>query len=148
MFATPNTPVEHYVEAHLTAPVKLLPKGHFKGVRGRASFYLNDSVGKGIEEEFGEDAFDIKIILGEDSGQSDPRAAGWIKKLSWRADGLHITDFSLSKRAREVITNDEYRYFVPVFYCEGNVPKKVLGVLLSNDPELRQCSGNNLLDPL
>ncbi|UJC16810.1 hypothetical protein HUK74_10275 [Pseudomonas aeruginosa] len=73
--------------------------------------------------------------LGDNEG--DTPAAGWFKQLVWRADGLYVLDLVLAKRGVSAVVNDEYRYFSPVFYADTNIPRQLIGLLITNDPSLR-----------
>jgi len=69
-------------------------------------------------------------------------AAGWFKGLEWRADGLYVTDARWTEKAKQMITNREYRYISPVFNYD-RVTLEVTdlqSVALTNNPALRSLT--------
>ncbi|KFF32451.1 hypothetical protein G039_0333195 [Pseudomonas aeruginosa VRFPA01] len=125
------------IPAKLKEPIRLLPSGNFVSVGGRGGrkqdFYLNDASGKALADQATAQPLPFKVSLGIDN-EGDTPAAGWFKQLVWRADGLYVLDLVLAKRGVSAVVNDEYRYFSPVFYADTNIPRQLIGLLITNDP--------------
>jgi phage I-like protein len=99
--------------------VHLIPAGLFAGRDGRGPFLMAD-VGEVIRETKkywrGVDIivdYEHQTENAEGNGQPDP-AAGWIKELKSRPDGLWGR-VEWTPRARQMIEVKEYRYISPVF---------------------------------
>lgn len=121
--------------------VQLLPAGGFSGRDGRGPWRLEDAAA--VIEATRRYAgavkmpvdYDHAIDLAAPKGQPAP-AAGWLKGLQARADGI----FGLvewTARAAEMIRAKEYRYLSPVFQHdrEGRI-KRILRAALTNNPNL------------
>lgn len=119
--------------------VHLLPKGNFAGRDGRAWKLSNP---KGVVAAFAANAMDLPIDYehqtdnAEKNGQPAP-AAGWIKALDVRSDGLWGR-VEWTAKAREMLAEREYRFLSPVFlfnYKTGEV-MSLQGAGLTNRPNL------------
>lgn len=71
------------------------------------------------------------------NGQPAP-AAGWIKKLEVRQDGVWGY-IEWTKKAAKMIADKEYRFISPVIYYDGQTLEvyKILGAGLTNTPALK-----------
>lgn len=130
---------EFFIPAKVTNTVLALPIGHFNSVGSHVDrCYLNEHVGRSLASAAAEKKLPSKVVLGSDEDNTDAPAAGWFKNLMWSPAGLVITDLMLTKRAQELIANREYIYFAPVFYADGGIPKDLIGLVLTNNPQLRR----------
>lgn len=127
------------IPAKVSGQLRILPLGDFQSA-GRLSggnFYLNEHVGKSFADPTKAKAFPTKVTYGNDEEKADSPAAGWFQNLAWFSDGLYITDLQLTKRAQEMVNSREYLYLAPVLYAEGNIPRDLIGLVLTNDPQIR-----------
>lgn len=125
------------VPAKLKEPFRILPSGNFGSLGSRnQNFFLNEANGQALANQVNALSLALKVSLGAD-GDGDQPAAGWFKRLAWRQDGLYVLDLVLAKRGVDAIVNDEYRYIAPVFYADTNIPRQLIGLVLTNDPSLR-----------
>ncbi len=58
--------------------------------------------------------YEHQTLYTEQNGQPAP-AAGWLKTLEWRDDGLYAVALRWTERAAAAIAAEEYRYISPVF---------------------------------
>jgi len=132
---------EFFIPAKAISTVLALPMGRFSSVGGRTdNFYLNEHVGRSLASAATEKKIPSKVVLGSDEDKADAPAAGWFKGLVWSPAGLVITDLMLTKRAQELIANREYIYFAPVFYANAEIPNDLIGLVLTNNPQLRRLA--------
>lgn len=127
---------------------RLLPKGLFKAVDGRpfdtlsGHWYLDESSAQKIIDKVRSTDTDILVdyehqtLMMEENGQPAP-AAGWIKGIEWRDDGLWI-QVNWTKRALEFLNAGEYRYLSAVFPYDKTtgVPTALHSAALVNRPGL------------
>lgn len=75
-------------------------------------------------------------------GLTGPKAAaGWIKKLEMRDDGLYATQIEWTPRAEQMLMAREYRFFSPaVEYDDSGEMCRMLPAALTNLPALKQIS--------
>lgn len=121
--------------------VHLIPAGHFKGRDGRGPYDLADakavlaeSEAAGLEPVIDYDhQTDLSAIKGV--GGTAP-AAGWIKQMEARADGIWAKVEWTAKGAAAIAAR-EYRYLSPVFlHTKAGRVIKVLRAALTNNPNL------------
>lgn len=118
--------------------VHLIPAGPFSGRDGRGPYQLD---GKSVLEIFAQWGADLSVDYEHqslntlDNGQPAP-AAGWVKSLELRDDGIWGR-VEWTDRAAAMIAAREYRYLSPVFdYDRGGVVFRLLNVGLTNNPNL------------
>ena len=101
--------------------VQILPAGVFTCLDGRGPFELDAAIAtqiiawfEGIKNDLAFD-YEHQSLYAEKNGQPAP-AAGWLKRLEWRA-GLGLYGYvEWTEKARAMIKAREYRYVSPVFY--------------------------------
>lgn len=103
--------------------IQLTPAGHFTPRDGRtmdvASWYIDATVAARVIERFNRRAtppvldYEHQTLHKEANGQPAP-AAGWLRGLVWRDDGLWA-EAELTGRAAAMIQGGEYLYVSPVF---------------------------------
>lgn len=135
-----SLPESHAAAAAFTPPewVHLIPAGTFSGRDGRGPYHLDaESVlaaftAGGIDLPFD---YDHQSLSADDKAGPVP-AAGWIKELQAREDGL-FGRVEWTPRAVELLANREYRYVSPVFRVDerGRV-LALLGAGLTHTPNL------------
>lgn len=122
--------------------VHLLPGGRFAGVDGRGPYTLKDAAAVlaasgqgGIDPVIDYDhQTDLAAVKGV--GGTAP-AAGWVKELEARADGIWGR-VEWTARAAAAIAAREYRYVSPVFqHTKSGEVLKVLRAGLTNNPNLQ-----------
>lgn len=119
--------------------IMIFPAGRQAGVDGRGPYVLEDMeavIAASLRPQ-------VDLAIDRDHqmdilppGAEKP-AAGWIKELQARADGIWAR-VEWTPRAKEQIDQKEYRYISPVFYhdrANGRV-KKILRASLVNNPNL------------
>jgi phage I-like protein len=125
--------------------VHLLPAGTFQGRDGRGPYKLDNpqAVITASRERAGKRLMPIDynhaIDIAAPSGKPSP-AAGWIKGLQARADGIWgLVDWT--PRASEQVAQREYRYLSPVFHhtSDGTI-QTLLRASLTNNPNLDQLT--------
>lgn len=117
--------------------VHILPAGKFSGRDGRGPYWADFEA---IIENFKKNAVDLVVdyehqTLREHVGPAP--AAGWIKDLEVREDGLYAK-IEWTPQAEELIRNKEYRYISPVFVYERNTGRviELQGAGLTHYPNL------------
>lgn len=125
----------------LEQEVHLLPAGQFQGRDGRGPYTLADPAA--VIEATRRYAGTTKLVVDYDhasdlaapQGRPAP-AAGWIKGLQARADGLWgLVDWP--PRAAGLIAGKEYRYLSPVFqHTATGTVRRLLRAALTNSPNL------------
>lgn len=118
--------------------VHLIPAGQFSGRDERGPYTL---AADAVAQAFAGWGADLSIdyehqsMLAPENGQPAP-AAGWIKALESRVDGLW-GQVEWTAKAAAMIAAREYRYLSPVFdYDKRGVVFRLLGAALTNNPNL------------
>lgn len=121
--------------------VHLLPVGHVQGRDGRGPYIIDDpdAVILRTQERAGNTQLPIdyehQTIVTAKNGQPAP-AAGWIKGLQARADGIWGLA-AWTDRASGFLKSREYRYISPVFsHTKDGVVICILSAALTNTPNL------------
>ena len=122
------------LSADANGEVQLLPTGQFTCLDGRGPFNLTDDVGQRMVAWFDSFSNDLAIdyehqrMNAEANGQPAP-AAGWIKRLEWRAGVGLFAQVEWTDRAAALIKAREYKYLSPVFYTDKKAGGKLLPML-------------------
>lgn len=122
------------LSADVNGEVQILPAGTFTCLDGRGPFELTDAVGAKIVAWFESFENDLAIdyehqrLNAESNGQPAP-AAGWIKRLEWRAGVGLFAQVEWTARAHELIKAREYKYLSPVFYTDKKQGGKLLPMI-------------------
>lgn len=119
--------------------IQLMPLGDIQARDGRrwhlknAAAVVAASSPKGIDLVID---YNHQTDLVNKTGHEAP-AAGWIKKLMVRADGIWAR-VEWTPKAKEHLANREYRYISPTFLFEKKtgVVQRILRAALTNDPAL------------
>jgi phage I-like protein len=128
-------------EASFTPPdwVHLIPAGTFSGRDGRGPYTLD---AKAVLDAFDANGADLPIDYDHQSLTADEKAgpvpaAGWIKDLQAREDGIWAR-VDWTPRAAELLANKEYRYLSPVFRYQAKTGQVVAlsGAGLTHNPNL------------
>jgi phage I-like protein len=119
--------------------VHLIPAGTFSGRDGRGPFTLD---AKAVLDAFAANGADLPIDYDHQSLTADEKAgpvpaAGWIKELQAREDGIWAR-VEWTPRAAELLANKEYRYLSPVFRYRTKDGRVVAltGAGLTHNPDL------------
>lgn len=125
----------------LTPPewVHLIPAGTFSGRDGRGPYTLD---AQAVLDAFAANGADLPIDYDHQSITADKKsgpvpAAGWIKELQARKDGIWAR-VAWTPRAAELLVAHEYRYLSPVFrylLADGRVIA-LTGAGLTHNPNL------------
>lgn len=124
--------------------VHLVPSGTFKGRDGRGPFTLADAnaVIQASREFAGTRQIPIdyehQIDFAAKNGKPAP-AAGWIKGLQARADGIW-GQVKWTKKAAQHIASGEYRYISPVLFIAKGEIKYLPRAALTNTPNLNELT--------
>lgn len=133
----------------VTRDLRLLPRGPFRATDGSGRpddaphWELSDQDAQAIvadaerrEVDFVLD-YEHATLRAKESGAPAP-AAGWFRKLEWRADGLWAVGARFNARAAAAIAAGEYRYLSPVFAYQTGTGRvlRLLHAALTNDPGL------------
>jgi phage I-like protein len=125
--------------AELPEWLRLLPLGQVNLVDGRPPFEVDPESLAELVQAFSGRGTDLVIDYEHQSlkGGQAP-AAGWIKDLEVREDGLWAK-VEWTNQAEEYITRREYRYFSPVLRLdpESRRPQELMNVALTNVPAIR-----------
>jgi phage I-like protein len=125
--------------ADLPEWIRLLPLGRVDLVDGRAPFEVDRESLAVMVEAFQARGMDLVVDYEHQSlnGGRAP-AAGWIKDLAVREDGLWAR-VEWTAQAREYLRQKEYRYFSPVLKLdpETRKPLNLLHVALTNVPAMQ-----------
>jgi phage I-like protein len=119
----------------------LLPKGVFQGRDGRGPYVLDIDAERAVIEAFSRLNCDLPIDYEHQSLDAREKsgpvpAAGWIKELSSREDGLWGR-VEWTPAAEHCLKNKEYRYISPVFlHDRGGHVKTLTMAALTNTPNL------------
>ncbi len=119
--------------------VHLVPAGEFSGRDGRGPYTLSADAVQSAFASWGADLaidYEHQTFLVEQNGEPAP-AAGWIKALEQRDDGLW-GQVAWTERAGNFIAAQEYRYLSPVFDYDKKTGAvlRLLGAGLTNNPNL------------
>jgi phage I-like protein len=127
--------------ASFTPPewVHLIPAGTFSGRDGRGPYTLD---AQAVIDAFAANGADLPIdydhqsLTAEDKAGPVP-AAGWIKELQAREDGIWAR-VDWTPRAAELLAHKEYRYLSPVFRYQAKDSRVVAlsGAGLTHNPNL------------
>jgi phage I-like protein len=128
-------------KASFTPPewVHLIPAGSFSGRDGRGPYRLDAQAVLDAFSTHGADLpidYDHQSLAAEEKAGPVP-AAGWIKELQAREDGIWAR-VEWTPRAIELLANKEYRYLSPVFRYrvkDGRVTE-LTGAGLTHSPNL------------
>jgi phage I-like protein len=125
--------------AELPEWLRLLPLGQVNLVDGRPSFQVDPESLAELVQAFSARGTDLVIDYEHQSlkGVQAP-AAGWIKDLEVREDGLWAK-VEWTEQAEEYLRRREYRYFSPVLRLdpENRRPQELMNVALTNVPAIR-----------
>lgn len=100
----------------------LIPSGRFTARDGRV---FDNAAPEGIIEAFAQSAVDLPVDYQHQNDRPEATrsgpipAAGWIKELAARTDGIWGR-VEWTERARDMIARREYRYLSPVLKCRKN----------------------------
>jgi len=128
-------------QASVTPPewVHLIPAGTFSGRDGRGPYTLD---AQAVLAAFAAHGADLPIDYDHQSLTADEKAgpvpaAGWIKELQAREDGIWAR-VEWTPRAAELLVNKEYRYLSPVFRYQAKDGRVVAlsGAGLTHNPNL------------
>lgn len=118
--------------------IMLFPAGTSKGRDGRGPYHLKDMAA--VVAASTADAIDLAIDRDHQfdilPAGAQKLAAGWIKEMQARADGIYGRP-EWTPSAKQQLDDREYRYVSPVFlHTPSGEVKKILRVSLVNDPNL------------
>jgi phage I-like protein len=136
------------------ADVHLVPAGEFSGRDGRPlevrTWKLSDAQGRAlaarltarhVKTKFQFD-YEHQALQSEKNGQPAP-AAAWAQRFEWRdGDGLYALDVQWTKRAREMLEADEYKYISPVLVYDKKTGEvlDVFNASLVGNPNLLELN--------
>jgi phage I-like protein len=105
----------------LRSEIQLFPFGEYHHpMYGKINF--TPEMAADVERNFNENVRGIDLDIDYDHKAKETTAAGWIRSVTVRANGLFgVVEWT--KRAAEHIRNKEYRYFSPEFTDEWEHPK-------------------------
>ena len=118
--------------------VMLLRRGQSDTVDGQV-YQVDEVAMKAMILAFQENKLDVVIDYDHQSLKGDRApAAGWIKGLEARADGLWAS-VEWTPAGQEHIANKEYRYMSPVFWMDQETKRPVVltNVALTNNPRIK-----------
>jgi phage I-like protein len=122
---------------------QVLPEGKIE-INGDEPIYLDEEGAQKIISFFKQRGLDM-VIDYEHQTLTDEQApaAGWIKQIAWKGkEGLWVL-VEWTKKAKEYLTNREYRYFSPVLLADSERKIfKLINVALTNTPAI------NNLEPI
>ena len=128
--------------AELPGWLRLLPLGQVNLVDGRPPFEVDPEALTALVRAFGARGTDLVIDYEHQSlkGGQAP-AAGWIKDLEAREDGLWA-QVEWTDKAGKYLKQREYRYFSPVLRIdpESRRPQELMNVALTNVPAIQGLS--------
>jgi phage I-like protein len=119
--------------------IRILPRGKVELVDYRDPFEVDEAALAEMVAEFRSRGVDLVIDYEHQSLQGDRApAAGWIKELEARDDGLWGR-VEWTAQAREYLRQKEYRYFSPVLRLapESRRPTRLMQVGLTNVPAIK-----------
>lgn len=118
--------------------VMLLRRGQSNTVDGLV-YQVDDVAMNAMIQAFQENNLDVVIDYDHQSFKGDRApAAGWIKDLEARKDGLWAR-VEWTPAGQEHIANKEYRYMSPVFWMDQETKRPVVltNVALTNNPRIK-----------
>jgi phage I-like protein len=118
--------------------IRVLPLGRVELADHREPFMVDEASLKSLVEAFRSRGIDLVIDYEHQSLQGERApAAGWIKDLEARPDGLWAR-VDWTQQAREYLEKKEYRYFSPVLRLdpETRKPTALMHVGLTNVPAI------------
>ncbi len=128
--------------AELPGWLRLLPLGEVKLVDGRPPFEVTPESLADMVTAFGARGTDLVVDYEHQSlkGGQAP-AAGWIKDLEVREDGLWA-QVEWTGKAEDYLKQREYRYFSPVLRIDpaSRQPQELMNVALTNVPAIAGLS--------
>jgi phage I-like protein len=128
--------------AELPGWLRLLPLGQVNLVDGRPPFEVDPESLTDMVKAFGARGTDLVIDYEHQSlkGGQAP-AAGWIKDLEAREDGLWA-QVEWTGKAEDYLKQREYRYFSPVLRIDPDSrrPQEIMNVALTNVPAIQGLS--------
>lgn len=128
--------------AELPGWLRLLPLGQVNLVDGRPPFEVDPESVADMVKAFGARGTDLVIDYEHQSlnGGKAP-AAGWIKDLEVREDGLWA-QVEWTGQAEEYLRRREYRYFSPVLRLDPATrrPQELMNMALTNVPAIQGIS--------
>jgi len=124
---------------------RIIPAGTFVAVDGRPGGRWNltpESASRIVAEAAARSSdyvidYEHQTQNSERNGLPAP-AAGWFRRVEFRADGIYAIDTRWTESARKMLDAGEYRYLSPVFEFNkmtGEVVR-LISVGLTNDPAL------------
>jgi phage I-like protein len=119
--------------------IRILPLGRVELVDRREPLEVDEGALEEMVAAFHSRGVDLVIDYEHQSLQGERApAAGWIKHLEARADGLWAR-VEWTAQAREYLTNREYRYFSPVLGLdpESRKPTVLMQLGLTNVPAIK-----------
>lgn len=120
--------------------IMILPLGEVELADGREPFRVDLTAAESIVQRFKAGGVDLVIDYEHQSlaGERAP-AAGWIKELQARPDGLWGR-VEWTSQGSEYLKNREYRYFSPVLRLDPETrrPTALLQLGLTNTPAIRR----------
>lgn len=121
--------------------LRILPLGKVELRDSRAGFEVTPAALSAIVENFREGGVDLVVDYEHQSLQGERApAAGWIKDLEARADGLYAR-IEWTATALRHIKEGEYRYYSPVLKLgEKRVPAKLMHLGLTNVPAIKNLA--------
>jgi phage I-like protein len=130
------------VDGKLPEWIRLLPLGEVDLVDGRESFTVDRTAMETIVQGFTARGIDLVIDYEHQSlGPERAPAAGWIKELQAREDGLWGR-VDWTPQGGEYLKNREYRYFSPVLRLDPETrrPTALLHMGLTNVPAINRLA--------
>jgi len=116
----------------------LLPEGRFE-IEGEPPAFMDEVSARSIVEDFERRGKDMVIDYEHQTmnGVQAP-AAGWIKRLIYRAKEGIFAVVEWTEKAKAYLKNREYRYFSPVIFVTAKDRRvvKVFNVALTNEPKI------------
>ena len=122
--------------------IQILPLGKVELRDSRRPFEVNQADLEAIIAKFKADGLDLVVDYEHQSlGGDKAPAAGWIKELQARDDGLYAR-VEWTAAARQHIEAQEYRYYSPVLKLEPKTrrPLALMHAALTNTPAMTQLA--------
>jgi len=123
----------------LPAWIRVLPRGAVELSDHREPFMVDETSLQSMAAEFRSRGVDLVIDYEHQSLQGERApAAGWIKELEARGDGLWAR-VDWTRQAREYLEKKEYRYFSPVLRLDPETrrPIALMHMGLTNVPAIK-----------
>jgi phage I-like protein len=119
--------------------IRVLPRGAVELSDHREPFMVDEASLKSMAADFRSRGVDLVIDYEHQSLQGERApAAGWIKELEARGDGLWAR-VDWTRQARDYLEKKEYRYFSPVLKLDPDTrkPLALMHVGLTNVPAIK-----------